>query len=285
MKKEPLLTAGEFAKIAGVTKHTLFHYDKIGLFCPEIKGKNGYRYYTVAQIDVFDVIITLKELDMPLAEIKAYLDDRTPDSLVKLFEEEQQIISRQMQRLRGMKDWVEKKKRQITAAVKVDIHSIRLIRQPELYCIVKELRAEDDKTWALEVGELLEKCDKAGIRGIYGVGYCQSLQAVEKGIVDKYTASYVMTERKPPGGYAYSVHPAGVYLTAYHKGRWQEIGEAYGRMLSYARENDLLLEGDCYEDYILDGLTQKREEDYVTQISCRCVNAVKEASLIECEEH
>ena len=29
------LTTGEFAKLVGTTKHTLFHYDAIGLFCPE----------------------------------------------------------------------------------------------------------------------------------------------------------------------------------------------------------------------------------------------------------
>ena len=61
----------------GVTKHTLFHYDEIGLFRPEKKGENGYRYYSMAQIEVFDVIYTLKDLDMPLSEIREYLDRRS----------------------------------------------------------------------------------------------------------------------------------------------------------------------------------------------------------------
>lgn len=276
MKKEQLLTIGEFAKIEGVTKHTLFHYDKIGLFCPEAKGNNGYRYYTLAQLDVFDVIITLRELDMPLSQIKAYLDERTPESLVRLFEDELRIITREMQQLRRMKEWVEKKKNLIQAAVEVDIESISLIEQPEVYCVVKELHAEDEKTWAMEIGELLKKCDKAGVRGIYGVGYCQKLSEVQKGNIDTYTASYVMTEKKPPKGCAYIVHPAGTYLVGYHKGRWQTIGEAYERMLQYARENGIALEGVCYEDYILDGLTQKSEEEYVTQISCRCAGQITE---------
>ena len=78
MNRERYLTTGEFAKIAGVTKHTLFHYDKIGLFRPEVTLENGYRYYSLTQLDEFDVIFMLRELDMPLNEISAYLARRSP---------------------------------------------------------------------------------------------------------------------------------------------------------------------------------------------------------------
>lgn len=73
MQKTRYLTTGEFARLAGVTKHTLFHYDEIGLFQPELTDTNGYRYYTVDQLDVFDIIYTLKNLGMPLGQIRDYL--------------------------------------------------------------------------------------------------------------------------------------------------------------------------------------------------------------------
>ena len=44
----------------------MFYYDKIGLFSPEIKLENGYRFYSFDQLDVFDVIQTLRELDVSL---------------------------------------------------------------------------------------------------------------------------------------------------------------------------------------------------------------------------
>ena len=61
MNQERYIKTGEFAKLVGVTKHTLFYYDKIGLFSPEIKLENGYRFYSFDQLDVFDVIQTLRE--------------------------------------------------------------------------------------------------------------------------------------------------------------------------------------------------------------------------------
>ena len=39
-KSELYFTTGEFARILGVRKHTLFHYDEIGLFSPALKEEN-----------------------------------------------------------------------------------------------------------------------------------------------------------------------------------------------------------------------------------------------------
>ena len=36
-QSELYFTTGEFAKILGVKKHTLFHYDEIGLFSPAVR--------------------------------------------------------------------------------------------------------------------------------------------------------------------------------------------------------------------------------------------------------
>ena len=71
------LTTGEFAKVVGVIKHTLFHYDKIGLFSPEVKLANDYRYYTVQQLDLFEVISILRELEMSLSDIKQYIEKKS----------------------------------------------------------------------------------------------------------------------------------------------------------------------------------------------------------------
>ena len=94
-KKQPreyLLTTGEFARLAGTTKHTLFHYDKIGLLSPEWKLPNQYRYYSVSQLEIFDVICILKEIGMSLEEIKSYLDNRTPELFLELLKKETSAI-------------------------------------------------------------------------------------------------------------------------------------------------------------------------------------------------
>ncbi|MGM0851381.1 MAG: MerR family DNA-binding transcriptional regulator [Bacillota bacterium] len=38
------LTTGQFAKLSGVTKDTLFHYDKIGIFSPDYMDRYRKKY-------------------------------------------------------------------------------------------------------------------------------------------------------------------------------------------------------------------------------------------------
>lgn len=72
------IQTAEFAKMCGTSKRTLIHYEEIGLFSPQRRESNGYRYYSEQQYEVFQVIDTLKSLGMPLRDIKAYLEQAKP---------------------------------------------------------------------------------------------------------------------------------------------------------------------------------------------------------------
>ncbi len=67
-------TISRVAKLAGVSVRTLHHYDHIGLLTPS-KSEKGYRYYDQNDLMRLQQILFYKELDFPLAEIKAILDD------------------------------------------------------------------------------------------------------------------------------------------------------------------------------------------------------------------
>lgn len=89
-------TTSEFAKVCGVTKHTLFHYDDIGILKPEIVKENGYRYYSYKQFYTFDIIAVLKGTGTPLNEIKEYIQDQnTLHFLSMLKQKQKQLVEEQ----------------------------------------------------------------------------------------------------------------------------------------------------------------------------------------------
>lgn len=63
MEQRMYMTTGELAKLMGITKETLFHYDEIGLFRPAVVMKNGYRYYEISQMELLDAILLLKRTE------------------------------------------------------------------------------------------------------------------------------------------------------------------------------------------------------------------------------
>ena len=91
MQKKYLRTAA-FAKLAGVNKKTLHYYDEIGLFRPAYVNEKGYRFYSPLQLDRLALIVTLKDLGVPLKVIAEYL---TCGDLARVDE----ILTRQSQEL------------------------------------------------------------------------------------------------------------------------------------------------------------------------------------------
>lgn len=271
MNKERYISTGEFAKLAGVTKHTLFYYDEIGLFSPEIKSENGYRYYSFAQLEVFDVIYLLRELDMPLEEIKHYMDHRSPERLLEIFQEESRLVQERIKRLKKTKEWLQKKSKSIRSTLSEDLDRVVIRFEPEKYLIPSEVGEADDRIWAHAIGELFDYCTANGIKSPYPIGYRQNTQDIQNGIFDNYHVFYEVLDEKPKK-IEYSVRPAGNYVIAYHKGTWKTFDKVYQRMLKFAGEQEAELGKYFYEDSMLDSLTVRREEEYITKISCKIEN-------------
>ncbi len=70
-----MLSIGEFSNICKVSTKTLRYYAEIGLILPdEINPENGYRYYSVEQLETMLFINRLKSYHFSLEEIKAVLE-------------------------------------------------------------------------------------------------------------------------------------------------------------------------------------------------------------------
>lgn len=69
-----MLSIGEFSNICKVSTKTLRYYAEIGLILPEeINPENGYRYYSIKQLETMLFINRLKAYHFSLEEIKAIL--------------------------------------------------------------------------------------------------------------------------------------------------------------------------------------------------------------------
>ena len=66
------LTVGDFSRITHLSVKTLRHYHEVGLLEPAtVNPGTGYRYYCAAQVPTAQVIRRLRDLEMPVSQIKA----------------------------------------------------------------------------------------------------------------------------------------------------------------------------------------------------------------------
>ena len=73
-------TVGQLARLSGLTTKALRHYHERGVLLPvEVDELSGYRLYGPEQLEIARQIRVLRDLEVPLAEIRALLNTTDPE--------------------------------------------------------------------------------------------------------------------------------------------------------------------------------------------------------------
>lgn len=269
MIRDIYMTTGEFAKLMKVSKHTLFHYDDIGLFSPEEVGENGYRYYSIYQMETLDTILMLKKSGMSLLEIKDFMEHRNPDKFLKIFDAKQREINQEIARLQTMKEWMEQRKEKIQYMQNCDFSAIRKVHYAERYYLYEKMDENaTDRDFFLKINKLIARMEEVNEDLDYDVAYLQMPKEIESGIYNGYHNAILLLRQKIPAADV-QILPEGEYVAAYHVGHWENIGDTYKKLLNYIQEYNLETEGEYLEYYVVDNFIAKDIRDYVTEISIR----------------
>lgn len=265
MKKSSMkLTTAQFAGLHRVNKRTLHYYDSIGLFSPNTKGENGYRYYDLAQSMDFEYILMLKELNMSISEIEEYIKSPSPEKFTALADSKERELDSQIKKLKYIKKAIRAKREQLelcTDSAEGKIEIIECGREKLLFLPYDF--ADDDISNALFY--MKDRWSMEQIR--MGVGGMIAVQKVFENDFSRYDGIYTPALGDvPAGGVFYK--PAGEYICCCHRGKWDTLPLAYRRITDFAEKNNLRLTGYAYETG-LNEFAISKEEDYVTKITVR----------------
>jgi effector-binding domain-containing protein len=88
---------GRFSEVSGLGVKALRNYDELGLLEPAyVDEDTGYRYYTLGQSNRAEAIRLLRAVDLPLAEIRAVLDERDPAGVAGRLERHRERLERRL---------------------------------------------------------------------------------------------------------------------------------------------------------------------------------------------
>lgn len=267
-QSELYFTTGEFAKILGVKKHTLFHYDEIGLFSPAVKDEdNGYRYYFVWQMDTFEVIRALQKLGMPLGGIREYMKTRSPESFLALMDQKDKEIDQEIERLKNMKRFMERERETISEALEARIDEPRLTVKEQEYLFASDVNMTGERKLAEEIASHARLCEQYHIsmNAVGGICYGKDLR---EGKFDCYQKVYTQLDKRIPALKPF-VKPAGTYVELYYRGYDGDMKKAYPVICDFAGRQGVSLEELWYEDILLDELTVRDYGDYVVKVTVR----------------
>lgn len=267
-------TTGEFAKLCGTTKETLFHYDKVGILKPKKLLENGYRVYSSDQFFELDLIRVLKQAGSSLQEIEWYLNHYDAEHFIQILKEKKEQIRKQRDALLKMENMLEHTVRLTERALAEEYGVPRLEYQEEETLLVVRLEpGEGDSVYGItaRLGEHFKRCESRGLADKFPLGsIILKEEVLLGGEEESYFFSRMPEKRK---GDHQMVKPAGTYATVFHKGNYDTFTEAYQGLLAFIRREGLEVAGNAYVYELISYLAAGTQDSFVMQISVQVVGA------------
>ena len=273
MNKELYITTGQFAKLCGTTKETLFHYDRTGILKPAYVGENGYRYYTAVQFYDFDLIQTMKYTGSSLEDIRKCFQNFDTGYFLEIFREKQCQIREKQKELEELSVFMEEMVQMTEEALDARYDVPRIEHGEKEYLLVTDFAcAEGDSINASArlLGRAHTKmrkprhpeprfCRFHHFKGNDGSGGRKGKLSVYKIPESIYEEGRFKEEdlyEKPEGDFAVIMH----------KGPYGSVRDSLEKLMEFIRKEHLAIVGDCYVYDMLSYLAGAGEEDYVVKI-------------------
>jgi DNA-binding transcriptional MerR regulator len=268
-KSKSYFTIGEFAHLFGISKQTLFYYEKNKIFSPHFIEDNGYRYYSLDQYFTFEIIITLRKLGVSLKEIRSYVNNRSIDALHRLFSDKALEYEVQIDLLQRNKHNLLVNLERLTQAKEVRNNRITLEYCEEVYYVVGDFPAAKGsmKDRIKLIAEHNLPFAKSELFSEYLMGY---ILTQENLLSENFLAiSRIFTQVSHPDEYTKSIiKPKGLYAKittpdGYHT----DYKFAIKKLLDFISRNNLEIISDAYITQLLNYWTTANPQEYVTQIA------------------
>lgn len=259
-------TTGEFARLFHIKKQTLFYYDQIGILSPELVGENGYRYYSYRQLDTFSTISMLRDLDMPLAQIKEYLDHRSPNAFITLLKKQQSEIEEKIKELQWMQQFIRTKIDLTQKGLSTPLRQIIEEEQPEVTLLTTAYEgADEEKDIAAAVTEHLKLCHSLDIYSAYAIGGMIPVSSIQPDQTYRYSHFYT---RISTGDLSSAIlKPKGKFLVCCDDHGYEYTEKICMDLLKYAKEHQYKTGPHIYEDLLLDEMSVCGYESYTVKYS------------------
>lgn len=238
-----MLTIGEFAQLTHLSIRTLRRYHEAGLLEPaKVDAATGYRYYEPEQIPAAQVIHRLRELDLPLAEVRQVLSADDPHKRAGLISDHLRRLEEQLAQTRSA---VASLQRLLQPPSDLAVE-VRAEPAVEVVAVEGEITLEEAIDWY--AGAIAELASLVPVAGAAGGLYDNELFTEGRG----RALVYLPVVGEPPTvGRVHPVTlPAVDLAVVVHRGAHDTIDVSYGELGLWVAEHALAVAGPVRERYL-----------------------------------
>ena len=259
------LTVGDFSRITHLSVKTLRHYHEVGLLEPTtVNSGTGYRYYSADQIPTAQVIRRLRDLEMPVGEVRAVLG--APDAAARnalitahLGRLEAQL-SQTMTAVESLRNLLQPP----DGVPAIEHRSIPATQAAAITAVVD--RADALAWWQGALGELHASVRAQGLQvtGAPGGVFGSELFQHDRGEATVFVP--VEGSVRAIGRVARATVPAAELAVIIHPGSLADADLSYATLGSYATRHEISIDGPLREYSLRGAIDTPDEAEWRTEI-------------------
>lgn len=261
-------TISEISRLFGIGIDSLRYYERLGIISPQ-RGANGYRLYELDDMYKLSLIKDLRRLDMPMKQIKTYLDHQSLATTRALLSDEARLLQERIHELEDDLRAVRDHARALEDAATHPVDAIELVSRPQRRCVELSARIERDAEMDFLIQRLHRQYEPILPHvGMLEIGGALSVKDLDAGRANVYSSVFFVLEGHGGGEGAEAdfTLDAGTYLVLRYRGPYEQNGAAYRRLLAHAAGHGMAVAGAPYEFYEVDNRDTARPEEYLTRV-------------------
>jgi DNA-binding transcriptional MerR regulator len=273
---EVLLPIGDFSRMTYLSVKALRHYHEVGLLDPRrIDPATGYRLYDPSQVSTAQVIRRLRDLGMPLGDIRAVLGAPDPSPRNEVLVAHLRRMESQLEKTQATVSSLRALLERPTLAISVEYRSVPRTRA---LAIAERVAMDELEDWWSEAFEELYgvlAASNAQPAGPAGALYSNDFFEVELGEVVAFLP--LSTESTPSKQTKLVDIPAAELAIAVHQGSFGELDQTYGALGTFVAERELGVDGPIREYYLVSSADTNDESWHRTEVGWPVFHTTPEA--------
>jgi effector-binding domain-containing protein len=261
-RMDDLLPIGRFSRMSRLSVKALRFYDEQGLLSPAwVDPASGYRYYRRGQANRAEAIRILRQVDMPLEEIREVLTHDDPDMTTKRLTLHRQRLEERLADQERMLRFLETLMEREGGIMPYQVTTKQVANHR-----IASLKTHTDAT---NVGEAIGN----GFATVFGSLVAEGVHPsgppflIMHDVIDEETAGTIEVCIPVPdgttgggAGVEWREVPAGTVATTTHQGAYDELAPAYHTVTGWIEDHGFRVVGPPREIYLNDPESVPRRE-------------------------
>ncbi|MDK2562472.1 MerR family transcriptional regulator [Romboutsia sedimentorum] len=270
---------GQMSKLHNISVQTLRHYDKMDLLKPSYTNSStGYRYYSTRDFLTMDLIKQCKSMGLALDEIKEVIKNYTSlESILDTLSNQRRLVDDKIKELESIKYKINSLEDKIRLSLKNGINEVFIKHNEERKFLKYQYTSRYTDEFELNLRELLLEIERtygdSNAEIVFTTSY-YDINNINKNANNIHEVTYnnVMIHLEEEIDYEENkviVLPKGDYITLYFDDQYINAYKYYKKVIDYIKNNNIKVQGDFYEIYIMTRVGNDGREKSLGQIEIK----------------